>query len=181
MEECAAVACPDAGDECDTPSDWTPPAPAACEGSALPIGTGALADCSFDSGLAFDPEGTVLQLESADQSLCARVERRNDGPGMLANIQWTLIDLRIGPLGSVTHIDSDVCMYASHHNFADWAHAWSVERRFDLLLTEDGHGGPRSYRLYVYEQGPVDPNACAANTDGSGCIAGPIELLPFNP
>lgn len=183
LEECTAVACPDS-DECSTPADWTPPGDdVVCDGSGSGgIGGGALGDCSFDAGMTFDPDGAVLQLESEDGSVCARIERRDEGPGSLANTEWTLLEVRVGPLGEVAAVDDQTgCWYSSHHNFRDWIHAWTGSRRYDLVLKEDGHGGPRTYALYVFEEGPVDPDSCAATADGTMCIDGPIELLPVNP
>ena len=182
FEECVAVACPDS-DECSTPDNYVaPPDTVTCEGSSAGIGSGSLADCSFDPNLVFDPEGTVLQLESADQSVCVRLERRNDGAGTLANTQWSLIDLRVGPLGEVALIEDAAaqCWYSSHHNFRDWIHAWTGTRHYDLMLAEDGHRGTRRYELYVFEQGPVDTASCAPSALGAQCIEGPIELLPVN-
>lgn len=184
VEECTAVACPDEGDECATPAGWMPPGDGVtCDMTGTgTIGGGALADCSFDTGLVFDPEGTVLQLQSADMTVCARIDRRNDGPGALANTQWTLIELRAGPLGEVALVDGQAaCWYSSHHNFRDWVHAWTGTRHYEIVLKEDGHGGARTYQLYVYEQGPVDPMTCPATADGMLCIDGPIDLLPVNP
>jgi len=183
LEVCVATACPDTGDECSTPSDYTPPADMVCEDSTLDIGGGSLADCGFDTGLAFDPDGAVLQLESADQNVCVRLQRRNDGAGSLANTEWTLLEIQVGPLGEVALVDdsADLCWYSSHHNFRDLAHAWTGTRHFDLMLREDGHGGERVYELYVFEEGPVDPDACSASLEDSLCIEGPIELFPVNP
>ena len=182
LEECTAFACPD-GDECSTPSDWTPPGDdVACAGSAAGIGGGNLADCSFDPGMTFDPDGTVLQLESAGGAVCARLERRDDGAGTLENTSWTLIELRVGPPGEVALVeDPDGCWYSSHHNFRDWIHAWTGTRHYDLVVKEDGHGGPRRYELYAFEEGPLEAGACPSTADGTACIDGPIELLPVNP
>ncbi len=183
VETCVAVACPDSGDECATPDDWTAPESMICEGSMLGIGSGTLPDCSFDPGLGFDPDGTVLQLESADQNVCVRLERRDDGAGTLANTSFTLLDMRVGPLGEVALIEepSSQCWYSSHHNFRDLAHAWTGTRHYDLVLAEDGHDGTRGYELYVFEQGPIDAGSCAPSIDGSECIDGPIALFPVNP
>jgi hypothetical protein len=183
IEECTAVACPDSEDECATPGDWTPPGnDITCEGSSAGIGGGTLPDCSFDRDLPFDADGTILQLESADQSVCVRIERRNDGAGSLANTNWTLLDMRVGPLGAVAHVNDagQHCWYSSHHNFRDWAHVWTGSRHFDLMLHEDGHGGPRTYDLYVYEQGQVNTDSCAPTVEGDMCIDGPIELFGVN-
>ena len=182
LEECVGVACPDS-DECATPAGWRPPPDVSCPGSTASIAGGALADCGFDPALRFNPEGAVLQLQSADGTLCARVRRRNDGAGPLANTKWTLVDIRVGPVGQVGLASATTgCWYSSHHNFRDWIHAWTGTRRFDLAVKEYGHGGMRKYELYVYEQGPVDPAAaCAAAPEGSTCIKGPILLLPVNP
>ena len=185
VEECVADACPDTEDECSTPDGWTPPDDTVpCDGSGTGgIGSGELPDCAFDADLTFDPDGEVLQLQSADEGVCARVERRDDGAGSLANTSWTLLRLHVGPSGEVALIDSldDLCWYSSHHNFRDWAHAWTGTRRYDLAVRHEGEHGDRTYLLYVYEQGPVDPAACSATSDGSMCIDGPVELFPVNP
>jgi hypothetical protein len=67
LEECMATACPDS-DECSTPSGYSPPERNVPPGSttAPGLGGGELEDCSFDPELTFDPEGSVLQLQSAD-------------------------------------------------------------------------------------------------------------------
>jgi len=170
LEVCVATACPDTEDECSTPSDYQPPDALTCDGTGGGIGSGSLADCSFDTGLAFDPDGAVLQLESADHSVCLRLERRDDGPGSLANIQWTLLDVRVGPTGEVALVDdaAAICWYSSHHNFRDIAHAWTGTRHYE----------------YVFEQGPIDAATCSASIadfEDSVCIEGPIELFPVNP
>ncbi|MCC7382194.1 MAG: hypothetical protein IT384_10210 [Deltaproteobacteria bacterium] len=182
LEECVAVACPDV-DECSTPAGWMPPVDVVCPGSAAGIGGGSLADCGFDRGLRFDPLGPILQLENAALRVCARIERRHDGAGSLANTQWTLLSLRVGPEGQVAQIDQagDGCWYSSHHNFRDWIHAWSGQRHFDLVLKQYGATGARTYSLYVFEQGPLNASACPAAAEGSSCIQGPIELSPVNP
>ncbi len=185
VEECVAIACPD-GDECSTPADYVPPEiPSTDDTSALQThgGGGSLADCGFDDGLTFDPEGSTLQLESLDGRVCARLARRDDGPGSLANTQWTLLEMQVGPLGGVSLVESadDLCWYSSHHNFFDWAHAWDGSVHYDLKLKEDDHGGPRTYALTPYEQGPVDPASCAVTTDGTTPIGEPITMHPYSP
>ena len=153
LASCVATTCPD-GDECSVPAGFTPPPDAAPTGptSSANIGSGMLADCSFDAGLTYDPNGDILQLASADGSLCARVERRDDGPGSLANTQFTLISLLVGPLGEVVQLDhpSALCWYSSHHNFNDWAHAWSGSRHYDLKMARTGHGAAPTYALHVF-------------------------------
>lgn len=193
LQECMAVACPDS-DECSVPAGYTvepvagtggsqPPAGSGGLSGTADIGGGELADCSFDPAFVFDPEGEILQLQNADGTVCVRLERRNEGQGSQANTRWTLLEMRVGPLGEVFLVDdpSDMCWYSSHHNFTDWAHAWTGSRRFDLKLYEDGHGGPRVYLLHVFEQGPVDPAACAPLADGTGPLGDPIDLYPVNP
>ncbi len=147
-------------------------------------GVGDLADCSFDDGLSFDGEGTVLQLESASADVCVRLERRNDGPGDYANTAWTLLDARVGPLGEVSHVDDQqaLCWYDSHHNFLDWAHIWTTEgRHYDVKLKLDDHGGNRTYELHTFASGPAQAMTCGSWADGTDPIGGPIELFPFNP
>jgi hypothetical protein len=185
VEECVAVACPDTGDECSTPSGYEPPElPRSDDTSALVAhgGGGDRADCGFDPELAYTPYGATLQLQSLDGSVCVRLVRHNEGTGALANVGWTLLELRAGPLGGVALVDApaDLCWYASHHNLFDWAHAWTGAVRYDLSL-EDEHGGEWSYTLVPYEQGPVDPAACSATTDGTTPIGGPIALYPYAP
>ncbi len=191
VQQCVATACPDS-DECSVPSGYTvepvagsgaSPTEAGAGGSSgrAGIGGGDQPDCGFDPEMVFNADGEILQLQSTDQDLCVRLQRRNDGQGSLANTKWTLLEIRVGPLGEAFLVDdpSAICWYSSHHNFSDWAHAWTGSRRFDLQLHEDGHGGARTYELWVFEQGPVDPGVCAPLADGSGLIAGPIELFPF--
>ncbi len=183
LEECMATACPDA-DECSTPNDYSPPERVLAGDTTIEgLGGGDLADCSFDLELGFDPEGSVLQLLSEDENLCVRLERRNDGAGSLANTSWTLLSMRVGPLGSVAFVEDPeaLCYYSSHHNFLDWAHAWTGATRHDLELIEDGHGGSRTYALHTFEQGPIDSDTCAPVADGTGPIGDPIELFPVNP
>lgn len=181
---CVAVTCPD-GDECSAPANFMPPPSAepTGSGSGSSIGSGRLADCSFDAGLSYDPDGPVLQLQSADQDVCVRIERRNDGPGSLANTSWTLINMRVGPLGEVALIDqpSDICWYSSHHNFNDWMHAWSGSRRYDLKMARANHGIAPTYALHVFAQGPLDAAACAPTADGACPIGSEIELFAVNP
>jgi hypothetical protein len=185
VEECAAIACPDTGDECSTPSGYEPPdLPSGDDTSALVAhgGGGDLADCGFDADLAFDPWGGTLQLQSLDGSVCVRLERENEGAGELANVEWSLLEMRVGPLGGVSLVDdpADLCWYSSHHNLFDWAHAWTGVVRYDLSL-EDEHAGDWRYSLVPYGQGPVDPAACSPTTDGSAPIGEAITLYPYTP
>ncbi len=187
LEDCVAVACPDSEDECSTPSDYVPPTVEQPEDAGVSdagIGSGNLADCEFDPALPFDPEGEVLQLESADKGVCVRLERRNDGDGNLANTKYTLLNVRLGPLAEVAFVDeaAALCYYSSHHNFRDWAHIWTGSRHHDLMIAEEGHGGARTFELYTAEQGPLDPSRpCAPLADGEGPIGYPILLAPVNP
>ena len=183
VEECVATACPDTGDECSTPVGYVIPQPEICNASDPDIGGGSLPNCSFDQNLQFDPGGAILQLENSDGTVCVRIERRDDGAGSLANRNWTLLNIRVGPLGEVALVDdgSAQCWYSSHHNFKDWVHVWTGTKHFDLRLSEDGHGGVRAYDLFVFEQGPVNTTSCAPTAEGSLCINGPIELFPVNP
>jgi hypothetical protein len=182
LEVCVASGCPDSGDECSTPGNYTPPETPQCEGPNVGIGGGSLADCGFNGSLQFDPQGDVLQLQSADQSVCVRLTRRNDGAGSLANIQWTLLDIQLGPLGEVALVDDPaaLCWFSSHHNFIDWAHVWTGSRHFDIKF-EGLNAASRTYLLYTFEQGPIDPSACAPTITSYDCIGEPIELLPVNP
>jgi len=185
LEECVAITCPDE-DECSTPNNYVPPEiPSSDDTSALEEhgGGGDLADCGFDTGIAYDHEGSTLPLESQNSNVCVRLERQDEGAGNLANTEWSLLELRAGPLGGVSLVDdpADMCWYSSHHNFFDWGHAWTGSVRYDLKLKEDDHGGPRTYALYPYGQGPVDHGACSATTDGSDPIGDPIAMYPYNP
>jgi hypothetical protein len=148
-------------------------------------GGGDLPDCGFDPGLSFDPLGDVLQLQSADESVCVRLERRDDGPGD-AKTLYTLLEMQVGPLGEVSLIDdqADLCWYASHHNFVDWAHGWTGSRHYDVKLKLDDHGGNRTYELHTFEEGPIDPDEPCRPTsepEDNGPIGDPIELFPYNP
>ncbi len=185
VEECVAVTCPDS-DECSTPAGYEPPLiPSTDDTSALEAhgGGGALADCGFDAALAFDPDGSTLQLESLNGNVCVRIERHNEGPGSLANTEWSLQEMAVGPPGGVSLVDApaDICWYSSHHNFFDWAHAWTGSVHYDLKLKEDDHGGPRTYALFPYEQGPLDAGTCAVRTDGTTPIGEPITMYPYDP
>lgn len=184
LVECLAVACPDE-DECSTPPGFKAPPAARSAGapSGGPIGAGTLRDCGFDSRLPFDARGAVLQLESADKRVCVRLERRKDGPGSLANTSFTLLSMVVGPLGEVALIKNPtaLCWYSSHHNFRDWAHAWTGTRHYDLEMREMGHRGRRTYTLHTFEAGPLRPGICVPTADGGCPIGRPIELLPVNP
>lgn len=74
------------------------------------IGAGAEPSCFFDANLRYDPCGLVFQLQSADGNICLRIDRRNDGPGNDANTSWTLLDVRVGPLGQVCHTDDPAAL-----------------------------------------------------------------------
>ncbi|MDH5672894.1 MAG: hypothetical protein OEZ06_12140 [Myxococcales bacterium] len=183
LVNCVGPACPDS-DECSKPAGFAPPPDIVATGSSGGgIGSGDLPECSFDAGLYFDPLGEVLQLESADTQVCVRLERRNDGAGTMANTAYTLLDMRVGPLGEVVHIAEphNICWHSSHHNFGDWAHAWSGARHYDVKVHQSDHGGPRSYALLSYEQGPLEASTCAPASEGFCPVGDAIELFPFNP
>ena len=182
LEECVAVACPDSEDECSTPAGYSFP-----DGTVLEttdeIGDGALADCGFDDALAFDPLGAVVQLQSVDRTVCVRLTREDLGPAEQANTSWALRSFHAGPLGRVSEVSDEaaLCWYSSHHNFADWAHAWTGTRHYDLKLEESGHGGERSYELHSSRAGPLDVDACAPVADGTDPIGEPLKLFPYRP
>lgn len=182
LEECVAVTCPDAEDECSTPAGYTFP-----DGTVLEttddIGDGTLADCGFDAALVFDPLGEVLQLQSVDGSVCVRLAREELGPGERANTAWALRSFVAGPRWLVSAVDDEaaLCWYASHHNFADWTHVWTGTRHYDLKLEESGHGGARSYELHSARGAAVDPSACAPVADGIDPIGEPLKLFPYSP
>lgn len=157
--------------------------PAATPADGSP-GAGTDPDCVFDTNLSYDPCGPVLQLESADRSLCARIERRNDGPGDDANTHWTLLDVRVGPLGQVCHTaePAEQCWFSSHHNHAEWLHVSCGGLHYDLDISP-GCGkmlNPDSvFRLHAFEGGPApQTDACNPTTDGICPIVKPIELFP---
>lgn len=184
VEACVATACPDTGDECSTPDGYVPPEVVICEEAPVEdIGGGALADCGFDADLPYEAEGAVLQLESEDGAVCVRVERRSEGKGALANTEWTVLDVHVGPYGAVAHVDDpgDICYYSSHHNFKDWVHVWTGSTRHGLKITEEGHGGARGYTLYSFEAGPLASQICAPEAEGTGPIGCPITLVPVAP
>lgn len=179
VEQCLAFGCPDE-DECATPNDYVPVDDTVLD-TTDDIGGGALSDCAFDTSLAFDPLGDVLQLENADGSVCVKLERTNDGPGQLANTQFTLVAATLGPAGRVASVttSSDLCWYASHHNFGDWAHVWTGTRRHAVRLDEFGHGGERSYALYTSD---ADDDDCGPEPPSAGTSIGePLKLFPVNP
>ena len=145
-------------------------------------GAGSEADCAFDPSLVHDPCGAVLQLQSADGSLCARIERREEGPGDDANVRWTLLDARIGPLGQVCHVDdpADFCWFSSHHNYADWVHVSCGALHYDLNIGKDCGKLRRpdsTYRLHVSESEPAG-DECAPTADGTCPVVAPIDLFP---
>jgi hypothetical protein len=178
---CVASACSNpggVGGECNVPAGFEPPPEAepAPPMSSASIASGALADCSFGTP---DTTGSVLQLQNADASVCVRIERRNDGRGSMANTNWTLLSMMVGPLGEVALVDdaADLCWYSSHHNFNDWAHAWSGMRRYEVKVSLAGHGTMPTYTLHVFEQGPLDAGACPPRSAGF-CPIATIELFP---
>jgi hypothetical protein len=187
VEECVATACPDS-DECSTPSGYTPPDTGDTDTTPIDttaidgLGGGSLADCVFDSGLEFKPEGDILQLKSADKNVCVRIEREDEGSGSLANTSWNLTRIHVGPLGEVALVEdsSAMCWYSSHHNFRDWVHVWTGSTHHDLNIIEEGHGGERVYELHTFEQGPLG-NECSPLSDGTIPIGPVIPLFPFNP
>ena len=145
-------------------------------------GAGTDPDCAFDSSLSHDPCGPVLQLQSADGSLCARIERREEGPGSDANVTWTLIDARIGPLGQVCHAanPADFCWFSSHHNYADWIHVSCGGLHYDLNIGKDCgklRNPASTYRLHVFEGAPSG-GECAPTADGTCPVVAPLELFP---
>ena len=157
------------------------PSAANSEGSP---GAGTDPDCVFDTNLTYDPCGPVLQLESADKSLCARIERRNDGAGDNANVHWTLLDVRLGPLGQVCHASeaSEQCWFSSHHNYIEWLHISCGGLHYDLNIGT-GCGkqlNPDStFVLHVFEDGPAPvTDACNPTADGTCSIVAPIDLFP---
>ena len=76
---------------------------------------------------------------------------------------------------------ADVCWYSSHHNFNDWAHAWSGRRHYDLKMARADHGVAPTYALHVFEQGPLDAASCPPTSEGTCRIGDAIELFPVNP
>jgi hypothetical protein len=152
-------------------------------GSGASIGAGTDESCFFDTNLRYDPCGQVLQLQSSDGSICLRLERRNDGAGNDANTTWTLLDVRVGPLGEVCHTDDPaaLCWFSSHHNYADWAHATCGDRHYDLNVAKNcgvhnSHPSP-TFRLHVFEIAPPG-GECAPATAGLCPIGSPIDLFP---
>lgn len=184
LADCMALNCPDS-DECSAPPAFSPPPDieARASSSTDTIGSGVLADCSFDPDLAFDPLGEVLQLQSADGGVCLRLERRNEGAGSDENTRWTLLDVRVGPLGAVVHVGDPtaVCWNSSHHNFFDTAHVYSGTRHYDVEVHQMDHTGPTTYLLHTFEQGPLESGFCSPTTDGLCPVGDPIELLPVGP
>jgi hypothetical protein len=160
-----------------------PPPDSTGSTSAGSLGAGTDADCAFDPGLAYDPCGPVLQLQSADGSICVRIERRDDGAGTDANTAWTLLDVRVGPLGQVCHADdpSNLCWFSSHHNYADWVHVSCGNRHYDVDIGNNcGQKNPSptpAVRLLVFESAPPG-DSCAPTVDGTCPLGAPIDLIP---
>jgi hypothetical protein len=178
---CAASACSNAGGvggECSVPAGFEPPPdlPGTDPMSSAGIGSGALPDCGF---VASGASESVLQLESADGGVCVRIERRDDGPGSLANTRWTLLSMLVGPPGEVVLIDdpADMCWYSSHHNFNDWAHASSGSRYYEVKMHYAGHATEPTFTLTVSERGPAAAGSCSPVSDGI-CSIATMELFP---
>jgi hypothetical protein len=147
-------------------------------------GAGSDPDCVFDPDLSYHPCNDVLQLESADGSLCVRVERRDDGPGDDANTHWTLLDVRVGPLGQVCHTDAadDLCWFNSHHNYADWLHISCGGLHYDLNIGQgcgEETNPDSNFRLHVFKEGPP-PADCSDIADGFCPVVTPMDLFPVN-
>lgn len=152
--------------------------------SGAGLGAGTEADCAFSPGLAYDPCAEVWQLQSADGNICLRIERRNDGPGTDANTAWTLLDVRVGPLGQVCHVDdpSAMCWFASHHNHADWVHVTCGDRHYDVDIgARCGDKAPPDstsvIQLHVFDEQPLGPT-CAPTVDGACQLGAVIDLQP---
>ena len=143
-------------------------------------GAGTEADCAFDPEWSYHPCNEVLQLQSADGSVCARIERRNDGPGDDANTKWTLLDVRVGPLGQVCHTDveADLCWFNSHHNYAEWLHVECGGLHYEINIGQGcgEESNPSSnFQLHVFEKGGTE---CSPTSDGSCEVVAPMELFP---
>jgi len=155
-----------------------PPEPPIADGS---IGAGTDESCFFDTSLSYDPCGPVLQLQSADGNVGVRIDRRNDGAGNDANSTWTLLDMRVGPLGEVCHTEDPaaLCWYSSHHNFSDWAHVSCGNRHYSLNVADNCglHNSTPSptFRLHTFESGPG--GTCAPTASGTCPIGAPIDLI----
>jgi hypothetical protein len=158
--------------------------PTSGEGSTDNIGAGNLPDCAFDPGLQYDPCAEVWQLQSADGNICLRIDRRNDGAGDNANTAWTLLDVMVGPLGEVCHVNepSELCWFASHHNHADWAHVTCGNRHYDIDIgSRCGEKAPPDatsvIQLHVFDAQPLGAT-CAPTVEGVCPIGSVIDLQP---
>lgn len=147
------------------------------------IGAGNLPDCAFDPGLQYDPCAEVWQLQSADGNVCLRIDRRNDGPGDNANTTWTLLDVLVGPLGEVCHVNepTEMCWFAAHHNHADWAHVTCGNRHYDIDIgsrcgEKAAPDAVSVIQLHVFE-GPPEAT-CAPTVDGLCQVGTVIDLEP---
>lgn len=160
----------------------SPPDPPSTPSGAS-IGAGTEPTCLFDANRRYDPCGSILQLQSADGSICVRIDRRNDGPGTDFNTGWTLLDVLVGPLGEVCHTNDPaaLCWFASHHNYADWAHVSCGNRHYDLNVANNcgAHNTNPSptFRLHVSESGPP-AGGCGPANDGTCPVGPPIDLFP---
>lgn len=181
-------ACGSGGGESDGGVDAADAADAADNGNGtcqIPEEPNGQADCGFES-IPFDHlKGTVLQLQSADGEICARLLRRDDSPFPDGSATlWTLLEFKIGPVGSVASVDDpdSLCWKVSHHNWTDAARAWTGTSRYDLELNIiGGHAGDSTYILNVLETGPLDPGDTYCLKEGSTPRCPPVELYPFEP
>ena len=175
----ATAECWDEG--CDRPAAPLPAPTDTTTGGSIASGTDA--DCAFDSSLQYDVCSEVLQLQTADGNVCARIERRNDGAGPDANTSWTLLDVRVGPLGEVCHTDDpgSLCWFASHHNHADWAHVTCGNRHYDIDIGfncgDKLPPDPPPIQLHVFEEAPAS-GTCAPSAAGICRVGAPIDLFP---
>ena len=145
------------------------------------IGAGSESDCGFDESVEFDPLGDVIQLISPDRVVCVRLDRRHNGRGSLANAEYVLEAIAVGPFEEVESSDdpAEFCWYSSHHNFADWAHFATPSHRYSVRAHLDGWDGARTYELHTFEADPLDVSDCPAVANGETRIGSPLELLPY--
>ena len=149
-------------------------------GSAQPPTGGSTggggADCGFDPGLAFDPGGTIFQLQSEDGATCVWLERRDDSePDTIYKaIPYTLLEFKAGHAGAVAHVDelAKLTWESTHHNWSDiaTADAGAVRYRLEDWYALDVNGGDSFINKWALF-------ATDAATDA--VLWGPIVLYPY--
>ena len=125
----------------------------------------ATADCQFDPSVTWFILGEILQMQSADQSTCVWMRRKNECPDgwICMAVPFSLLEIRIGHAGQVVEINDPAALSwaSTHHNWEDVGQATANGTTYTLSGVQYG----QQYELL----------ATGAESYG------PILLLPFNP